>query len=202
MRATTLALACSMLLGCLGHQSGPARAQEAATEVNVHSRFGRMELAAARVAPAARAAFLQRRMAWGKDVRLADYELTGFQMNGETEAESWVRVAWYRADQTTLRVTTLKQSWRDFKGDWQLVDEGRADGDLGLFGEPAPSAPASGPKPAHFPVIRLGAPSPLGGGDADLPAPPDAAAAAGGDDADPPAPADAAAASRPREEDR
>jgi hypothetical protein len=149
------------LLGCpVGHQSPPARAQEAATELNVNTRFGRMELAAERVAPAAREAFLTRRKAWGGNVRVADYELAGFRMKSDSDAEMLVKVAWYRLDEGDLRVTTLKQKWHDFKGDWRLTDESRAEGDIGLIGEPAPpaepSAKGSSPKNAQFRTIRLG----------------------------------------------
>lgn len=163
MRASVfvgLAFSSVVLLGCpIGHQSPPARAQEAATELNVNTRFGRMELAAERVAPTARDAFLARRKAWGGNVRVADYELAGFHMKGDSDAEMLIKVAWYRLDQGDLRVTTLKQKWHDFKGDWRLVDESRAEGDVGLIGEPpAPSeSPKSGaPKNAQFPTIRLG----------------------------------------------
>ncbi|OJY16332.1 MAG: hypothetical protein BGO98_30065 [Myxococcales bacterium 68-20] len=152
-----LAVSSVLLLGCpVGHQSPPARAQEAATELNLNTRFGRMELAAEHVAPAAREAFLTRRKAWGSDIRVADYELAGLKMNGDADAETFVKVAWYRVDQGDLRVTTLKQKWRDFKGTWQLVDESRAGGDAGLIGDATPSEPAKGPRNAQFPTIRLG----------------------------------------------
>jgi hypothetical protein len=156
--AITLALA---LTGCLGSSTPGARAQEAASELNVNARFGRMEMAAEHVAPAQREAFLARRKAWGGSVRVADYELAGLRMHGKTDAESFVRVAWYRIEQGDLRTTTLKQSWHDFKGTWQLVGEDRADGDIGLFGEPLPpsAAPSTPPvRNAQFPTIRLGAP--------------------------------------------
>ena len=91
-----------------------------------------------------------------RSIRVADYELAGLKMNGEADAETFVKVAWYRVDQGDLRVTTLKQKWHDFKGAWQLVDESRAGGDLGLIGDPAPSEPAKAPKNAQFPTIRLG----------------------------------------------
>jgi hypothetical protein len=64
-------------------------------------------------------------------------------------------VAWYRIDQGDLRQTTLRQSWHDEKGEWRLVDEASADGDLGLLGEPVQDAP-SRPKNAQFPTVRLG----------------------------------------------
>jgi hypothetical protein len=155
-----LALSLSVFaLGCpLGGQSKPARAQEAALELNLNARFGRMELAAEHVAPKARDQFFDRRKAWGGNVRVADYDMTGLKMHGEDDAETFVKVAWYRANEGDLRVTTLKQKWHDFKGDWKLTDESRVDGDLGLLGEPAP-APVAGtapPKRSQFPTIYLG----------------------------------------------
>jgi hypothetical protein len=151
-------------LGCpLGGQSKPARAQEAALELNMNARFGRMEIAAERVAPKARDAFFDRRKGWGGTIRVADYDLTGLRMQGEDDAETFVKVAWYRANQPDLRVTTLKQRWHDFKGDWKLTEEARIDGDLGLLGEaPAPvvaptnGEPAAAPKRQQFPTIYLG----------------------------------------------
>ena len=155
--AGVLAFASSLfLLGC-PHQSPPARAQEAATELNVNTRFGRMELAAEHVAPAAREAFLARRKAWGSNIRVADYEMASFRMKGDSDAETVVKVAWYRIDEGDLHVTMLKQSWHDFRGDWRLVEEQRADGAVGLLGEPVPvEPPRTTAKKAHFPTIRLG----------------------------------------------
>jgi hypothetical protein len=156
----TAALLSLFALGCpLGGQSKPARAQEAALELNLNARFGRMELAAERVSPKARDAFFDRRKAWGNNVRVADYDLTGLRMQGENDAETFVKVAWYRANEGDLRVTTLKQKWHDFKGDWKLTEEQRIDGDLGLLGEPpAPAAggPAPAPRRSQFPTIHLG----------------------------------------------
>jgi hypothetical protein len=150
-----------VLLGCpVSHQSPPARAQEAATELNTNTRFGRMELAAEKVAPKARDVFLERRRAWGAAVRVADYELAGFRMKGDDDAEMFVKVAWYRIAEGDLHVTTLKQEWHAFKGDWRLVEEKRSDGDVGLLGEPVPAAPPRTIKNAHFPTIRLGESAP------------------------------------------
>lgn len=166
MRLLLAALSLSALLcGCpFGHESPPARAQEAATELNLNTRFGRMELASEHVAPKEREAFLERRRTWGSSVRVADYEVAGFHMmKGDEDAEMLIKVAWYRIDQGDLRSTTIKQKWHDFKGDWRLVDETRADGDLGLMGERlpvpvvAPGSPGGAPaKPAQFPTIHLG----------------------------------------------
>lgn len=170
-RLVVLAAAFSCLvLGCpLGGQSKPARAQEAALELNLNARFGRMELAAERVSPKAREAFFERRKHWGGRVRVADYELAGLRiLEGESEAETVVKVAWYRIDEGDLHVTTIRQTWHDFKGDWKLTGETRVDGELGLLGETAPVTDAGAsplPRRAHFPTVHLGG----GGAPEDVP---------------------------------
>lgn len=151
-----------LLCGCpVAHQSAAARAQEAASELNVNTRFGRMEMAAQHVAPKAKQQFFERRKAWGAKIRVADYELAGMRLlKGEEDAEMLVKVAWYRIDEGDVHTTTLRQKWHDYKGAWKLVEEARADGDVGLLGEAiVPVAPPSGPRHAQFPTIRLGQPS-------------------------------------------
>jgi hypothetical protein len=159
MRHALFALALPLVLcACpLGHQAPPVRAQEAASDMNMNARFGRMELAAEAVSPKAHDAFLEHRKDWGGKIRIADYELQGLKMKGDEDADIFVRIAWFRVNEGDLRVTTIHQKWHDYRGDWKLVDELRLDGDVGVLGEPpaAPSAPA-GPKNAQFPTIHLG----------------------------------------------
>jgi hypothetical protein len=142
----------------LGAQSKPARAQATALELNMNARFGRMDIAAEHVAPDARDSFLDRRKGWGTTVRIADYDLTGLRMKGEDDCETVVKVAWFRTSENDLRSTTIKQKWHDFKGDWQLTEENRLDGDIGLLGEALPEGepgPAT-PRHAQFPSVTLG----------------------------------------------
>ena len=135
--------------------------QEAAQELNVNARFGRMEMAAEHVAPTAKEQFFERRKAWGNRVRVADYEVAGMRLSkGQEDAEMYVKIAWYRVDEGDLHQTTVRQKWHDFKGAWKLVEETRIDGDVGLLGEAiVPVAPPTGPRHAQFPTIRLGEPS-------------------------------------------
>src|SRR5258706_5883318 len=72
---TLLALAVLWLPACPAPQTPGARMQEAATDLNTHTRFGRMELAMEHVAPTEREEFLQHRRAWGGIGRIADYEM-------------------------------------------------------------------------------------------------------------------------------
>ena len=152
--AAAAALLASLALGCgLAGQSKPAKAQEAALELNLNARFGRMEMAAEHISPKARDEFFERRRAWGGSVRVADYDLTGLKIIGEDDAESFVKIAWYRANEGDLRVTTLKQKWHsDAKGDWKLTEEQRVDGDVGLLGEPPAAPTAAGGRAAALAV--------------------------------------------------
>jgi hypothetical protein len=152
--AFTSAAAC--VLGCSLPSNSIASAQEAAQQLNLDAQFGRAELAMEQVAAEARDAFSMHHRGWGTTVRIADVELAGLHTHGDHDVDVLVRVAWYRPEQDELRVTTLKQGWRNQKG-WQLVAEERADGDVGLLGEPVVfEAPDVERAPAQFPTRRLG----------------------------------------------
>ena len=89
------ALSMLSLTACLTAAHGPAKAQEAAMDMNVNARFGRMELATEKVSPKGRTEFLEHRKSWGGRVRVADTELAGLHMVDEDNAEVTVKVAWY-----------------------------------------------------------------------------------------------------------
>jgi hypothetical protein len=144
--------------GCPAIQSPLAKAQETATALNVDARFGRLELAMEHVSPALRDEFAAHHRAWGSHVRVADVEIAGVHPRGDHAVDVAVRVAWYLVDQDDLRLTTLEQGWSDQKGGWQLVAERRAEGDVGLLGEPIVyETPEQPLQPARFPTVRLGA---------------------------------------------
>jgi hypothetical protein len=143
------------LFGCPTPPTAMARAQVAAQEFNVDSRFGRSELALDRVAGSARDEFAMQHRGWGTSVRIAEVEVSGLRPRGERDADVIVRVAWYRPNEQELRTTTLKQNWCD-QGGWKLVGEQRLDGDIGLLGEPIVyERPPDAPAP-QFKTVRLG----------------------------------------------
>lgn len=149
------------LAACPVAPSPQAKLQEAASEMNVNARFGRMEMAVERIAPKEREEWAKHHKGWGGKIRIADSELSGSHMTAEGEADVTVKVAWYRVEDQELRVTTLKQKWKDVNGDWKLVAEGWVEGDVGLLGEappPMPAAPGTNAPPsrAQFPTIRIG----------------------------------------------
>lgn len=153
--AVWIGSAMAFLPGCPSHASSPARAQEAAHELNLNTRFGRMELAMEHVAAKERDEFGRRHRAWGSAVRIADTELAGMRLKNEKDAEVTVRVAWYAPTQQELKVTTIRQAWKNHDGDWLLVGEERIDGDVGLLGEPVVAAPPTRRENLQFPTIRL-----------------------------------------------
>jgi hypothetical protein len=148
-------------LGCLTANAGGARAQEAANEFNLQTRFGRMEVASEKLAPSSREELMRHRVGWGTRIRLGDIETAGIKMLGKdnTEAEVAVKVSWYRSDQGELRTTILKQKWRDYQGDWRLLSEERSDGDIGLLNEPIKQSDAmpvqTERRNAQFPTVKL-----------------------------------------------
>jgi len=130
--------------------------QETARDLNMNARFGRMELVVEQVDPKYRTEFVQRHKSWGSRVRVADTELVGMRF-GDKESESMVAVSWYDVTEQELRGTTVRQKWKNNRGDWLLLGEERVDGDLGLFGEPVPQKAESRPREtAQFPTIRIG----------------------------------------------
>jgi len=136
------ALAATLLLGlagCFAPLSSAQRLTDAAIDMNTATRFGRMDIALERVGPKARADFARRHAAWGASVRIVELDFSGYDLVERDQAEVVLNVTWLRQDEATIRLTRVAQHWRDDRGQWQLVDEKRKDGDVGLLGEPPPA---------------------------------------------------------------
>ena len=147
-----LSLLFAALSGCVAPPPPSERATDAARNLNLAARFGRMDLAAAQAADSTREEFLQRRAGWGKTLRILDTEMAGFQMPDATHATVVVDVSWVRMNESIVRSTRVSQAWRDEqRGGWKLVREKRVEGDLGLFGEYV-EIQAKQTKDVHFPV--------------------------------------------------
>ena len=130
------ALLCALTLGaCLVPPPASERATDAARELNIAARFGRIDVAAGRAAEGARSEFIRKRSGWGGDVRVVDVELSGLSMPDSEHAIFQVDYAWVRMDEGTLRSTRVSQHWSSAKGTWALEREQRVGGDVGLFGE-------------------------------------------------------------------
>jgi hypothetical protein len=138
MANALLSLACASLLcvgACMMPPPASEKATDAARELNLAARFGRIDIAAGRAASEARAEFIRRRAQWGGEIRIVDVELAGLSMPDSDHAVFQVDYAWIRLNEDTLRSTRVTQRWNALKGAWALESEQRAAGDVGLFGE-------------------------------------------------------------------
>ena len=150
-------LALGALGGCLPQHSSSQQLLDAARELNDATRFGRMELATGLTADAAQDGFLERHQNWGADLRVLDVQVLRCKILGEEQAEVLVEVAWTHMAESSLRNTTLKQSWENReRGGWKLVRERRVAGASGLFGERASRPHARPRQDVHFPSKTLG----------------------------------------------
>jgi hypothetical protein len=138
MANALLSFACASLLclsACMMPPPASEKATDAARELNIAARFGRIDVAASRAASQERAEFIRRRAQWGGEIRVVDVELAGLSMPDSDHAVFQVDYAWMRTDEDTLRSTRITQRWSALKGAWALESEQRTAGDVGLFGE-------------------------------------------------------------------
>jgi hypothetical protein len=141
------------LTGCIVPPASPSqRLAESANDMNTATRFGRMDIAMDFVAAGARDDFKRRHMAWGRDVWIVDLELLDVRIDRPDEASVHLSVAWQRPDETTLRVTQLKQRWRDDRAGWRMTAEERSSGDTGLLLLPSNERPKAGASSAQEPA--------------------------------------------------
>lgn len=120
------------------------RVSDAARDLNVAARFGRMDLALELTSEKLRPEFLKSRTEWGRSIRVLDVEMAGFSMPTGDRADVEVDYSWSRVDEGVLRTTRVSQEWRDQGGGFRLVGEHHVTGDIGLLGEA--SQPAAAPQ--------------------------------------------------------
>jgi hypothetical protein len=141
---------------CGGMLSSAGKAQEAAQNLNMDARLGRLEFALEHVDGKHRESFTKIHTAWGAKIRIVDSEITTFKMKGDDAADVNVQVSWYRPELGDLHVTVLHQNWHSEKGDWFLGSEERTDGDTGLLGEPVViQEPQETAPRAQFQSVRI-----------------------------------------------
>jgi hypothetical protein len=133
--AVLVTLLVSLLVGCLPSQVPAREVSDVARDLNLATRFGRMDLAAEHTSEAHRKRFLESRAEWGTDLRVVDVEVARMNVPDASKAEVIVDVSWVRADEQLLRSTRIRQDWENPGGGWLLSGEQRIAGDLGLLGE-------------------------------------------------------------------
>jgi len=143
------------LSGCFAPVSPMQRVSDAARDLNVATRFSKMDLVATHVDATFRSDFISRRQLWGRELRIVDLELSGVQIEDNTHGRVLLDVSWVPLSDGILRSTSVEQRWQDDGHGWKLVNEQRKTGDTGLFGEVL--VPANEPHPdIHLPSRTLG----------------------------------------------
>jgi len=134
-------LAVALLGGCLYQNMSPATKLRDSVEAgNEGARWGRMDIAAERVAPEYARDYANRHYDWGDGIQLADLDILGLVMaEDEDSAKVTVAFSWYSYDDMSLQRTVVRQSWRSSGGSYILTDEEVIDGDDRLL-EPDPDA--------------------------------------------------------------
>jgi hypothetical protein len=134
----------------------PAQAlSEVARDVNVATRFGRMDVAMEHLTKEHRNEFSRQRADWGHEIRVLDVELAQLDLQSTKEAKVLVDVSWMRMDEGLLRSTRVKQNWENSGSGWELGAEERLAGDIGLLGEDVVVLHPAGAHDAHFPVTTI-----------------------------------------------
>jgi hypothetical protein len=153
LAAAALLAATASQLGCTPPTAAD-RLTDAAYDMNMATRFGRMDVAMSYVGEKARKQFVSAHAGWGRGIRISDLEFAGLDMPSKEEATVLVHVSWQRIDESTLRTTSILQKWQDVeKSGWMIVEEKRIGGDAGLIdrADAAPIADAKGSAPEGQP---------------------------------------------------
>ena len=103
MPKASLTIACALLLGaCMMPPPASEKATDAARELNIAARFGRIDIAAGRAASEERSEFIRRRAMWGGEIRVVDVELAGLTMPDSDHAVFQVDYSWMRLNEDTF----------------------------------------------------------------------------------------------------
>ena len=101
---------------------------------NDEVRWSRLAQAADMVAPAMRITFRRQHADFGKDIQVADVELTFLRMDKDADtALSKVRYRYYDQRAMMLQEAIVLQKWRHLKGNFLLTEEKIVEGDTTLF---------------------------------------------------------------------
>lgn len=157
-RGALLVLLVASMAACATQADQRRRLMDQAQDLNVASRFGRVDVASQYAMPEAQPVFLQRRRTWGREIQVLDTQISHSQVKDDTHAEVVVQIDWTRASEGMLRTTWVKQEWSNSgRGAWKLQAEQQIEGDKGLFGEQAPEQVLAPPADHHFQTRSLGA---------------------------------------------
>jgi hypothetical protein len=152
MRALVSAALALVLSGCtLLDNIGPQnRLSDQVHILNDEVRWGRIDLAAQRVAPAHRRAFVAQHRAWGRAVRIADADVSNLEMNlPDGRSASIVTYSWVDEATMELFTTSVRQLWVGEGEGFLLLSEEIVGGQPTLLpGAPTAPDPEAAPEDA------------------------------------------------------
>ena len=136
------ALVSSVLAGCLFQNLSPTQGlSDQVYGLNDESRWDRLDLAVQRVAPRYRAAFMGSRHEWGRDIAIADTEVSALVVADDlASATSSVEISWVDQGSMELRSTVLRQHWIRTDNGYLLDEETVTSGDEALLSTPEDDA--------------------------------------------------------------
>jgi hypothetical protein len=132
----TIALGAWVLSGCMliDSISPQVRLGDQVHQLNDEVRWGRVDLAAQRVAPTHRRAFIRAHRAWGSMVHVADADVTNMDLGlPDGRAASFVTYSWFDERTMELQSTTVRQLWVGEGEGYVLVGEEVIGGDETLL---------------------------------------------------------------------
>jgi len=129
------ALVCSALAGCMFQNLSPTQAlSDQVYHLNDESRWDRLDLAVQRVAPRYRQSFMESRRDWGRNIAIADTEVSALVVAEDlASATSSVEISWYDQRSMELRSTVLRQRWIRTDSGFLLEEETVIGGDETLL---------------------------------------------------------------------
>lgn len=155
--ALSAALALSVA-ACMPTQMPADKLTDAAYGIVEAARFGRMDILLQTVAAAKQSDYADSHAEWGNEIRILDIEYGGARMTGPDKAVVLMTVSWQRLDESTLRSSSLKQTWTLGGDRWAIEDEVVAAGDKKLIKAPMPKE-----KGDAAATQKVGAASTMGG---------------------------------------
>jgi len=91
-------------------------------------RWGRYNVAAAKIPATERSQFIDEMDARGDDVKISEYEIVNVDAHGPKEARVHLKFSWYRASEEIVRETHAMQTWERQGKLWFMVQEARTRG--------------------------------------------------------------------------
>ncbi len=141
-----LGLASSLMVGCMPPQTPTDKLTDSAWSMVEAARFGRMDIMISSVQPAQQEAYADAHAEWGGNIRILDIEYGGAKLVKADKAVVLMTVAWQRLDESSLRQSSVKQTWTLGGDRWLISEEVISGGDKELLKAPVKDGDDAKPK--------------------------------------------------------